>query len=215
MNRPQKKSKRPQLLCILGCEGKNQECLYFNKVQELVNMIEQRTHDLIFDYAEPFGGDPKCVVERTIKKSIGKTNKASVFDYDGKTKKYEEAIDLAKEHQIVLGYTNYCFDLWLILHKENYTQTVKSQDGYVNELRKVYGLKKGANIKKKEQVEKIVEQISMEDIRFAISNAEKMTSDVKRIQNKTPQGSDYYDNPDTQLHIMLKGLFQKAGVACL
>ena len=64
MNRPQKKSKRPQLLCILGCEGKNQECLYFNKVQELVNMIEQRTHDLIFDYAEPFGGDPKCVVER-------------------------------------------------------------------------------------------------------------------------------------------------------
>ena len=32
-------------------------------------------HDLVFDYAEPYGGNPKCVVERTIQKSIGKETK--------------------------------------------------------------------------------------------------------------------------------------------
>ncbi len=215
MNRPQRRPKRPKFLCILGCEGENQERLYFNKVQELVNNIEERTHDLMFDYAEPFGGDPKCVVERTITKSIGKTNRASIFDYDGKRKKFEEAIDLAKEHQIVLGYTNYCFDLWLILHKKYYSQEVTSQDGYTQELRRVYGLRKGANIKKREQVEKIIAQINLEDIRTAMSNAERITSDVKRTFNKTPQGNDYYDNPDTQLHIMLRTILKKVGVDCL
>ena len=63
-------------------------------------LYEERTHDLVFDYAEPYGGNPKCVVERTIQKSIGKENKVSVFDYDGKKDKYEEAIDLAIENKI-------------------------------------------------------------------------------------------------------------------
>lgn len=213
MNRPQKEPKRPQLLCVLGCEGENQERLYFQKIQELINKNEKRTHDLTFLYAEPFGGDPKCVVERTLTRSIGKTNKASVFDYDGKTKKYEEAIDLAMEHQIVLGYTNYCFDLWLLLHKENYTQTVSNQDGYANELRKAYGLRKGANIKKKDQVEKMMEQINMEDVLTAIARAEKMAcAHSKKAAHRTSQGFEYYDNPDTQIHNMLNLLFQKVGV---
>ena len=89
MNRPKNnKIRRPQFLCIVGCEGKNQERIYFDKVAELVNCVEERTHDLVFDYAEPYGGNPKCVVERTIQKSIGKENKVSVFDYDGKKDKY-------------------------------------------------------------------------------------------------------------------------------
>ena len=66
------------------------------------------------------------MVERTIQKSIGKENKVSVFDYDGKKDKYEEAIDLAIENKIELGYTNYCFDLWLILHKEDYFDIVQN-----------------------------------------------------------------------------------------
>lgn len=106
MNRPKNnKIRRPQFLCIVGCEGKNQERIYFDKVAELVNCVEERTHDLVFDYAEPYGGNPKCVVERTIQKSIGKENKVSVFDYDGKKDKYEEAIDLAIENKIELGWS--------------------------------------------------------------------------------------------------------------
>ena len=51
MNRPKNnKIRRPQFLCIVGCEGKNQERIYFDKVAELVNCVEERTHDLVFDY---------------------------------------------------------------------------------------------------------------------------------------------------------------------
>lgn len=213
MNRPEKEIRRPKFLCIIGCEGKNQERLYFNKVQEIVNSIGRRSYDLQFDYAEPFGGDPKCVVERTILKSIGKVNKAAVFDYDGKKKKYEEAIDLATDGGIILGYTNYCFDLWLLLHKEDYFNVVSSQDDYAQELRSVYGLDKEANIKKARQMERILKQISVTDIKAAILRAERMASDnLQKAVNKTSQGRDYYDNPDTQVHNLLKWLFVQVGV---
>lgn len=213
MNRPGNKRRRPQLLYIIGCEGANQERLYFEKIQEIVNNIEERTYDLLFDFAEPFGGDPKCVVERAVKKSIGKMNKAAVFDYDGKREKYEEAIDLAMDKQITLGYTNYCFDLWLILHKEDHYDRVNSSDGYIEELRKVYGLENNANVKKRDQVKAILDKIDLEDIKAAVRRAEVITaSNLEKESNKTPQSYEYYDNPDTQMHEMLKDVFSKIGI---
>lgn len=198
---------------IIGCEGANQEKLYFEKIQEIVNSIEERTYDLLFDFAEPFGGDPKCVVERAVKKSIGKMNKAAVFDYDGKKEKYEEAIDLAMDKQITLGYTNYCFDLWLILHKEDYICSVNSSDGYIEELRRVYGLKDNANVKKRDQVKAILEKINLEDIKAAIRRAEMIVaSNLEKEANKTMKEYEYYDNPDTQMHEMLKSVFSKTGI---
>lgn len=214
MNRPQSKARRTQFLCIVGCEGINQERVYFDRVAKLINSIEKRTHDLIFDYAEPYGGDPKCVVERTIQKSIGKENKVSVFDYDGKKTKYEEAIDLAKENKIELGYSNYCFDLWLILHKEEYTDVVENQDGYADKIRQVYGLDANANIKKEKRVKEIVEQLNLRDIKNAILRAEKIVSNNhSRNANTTPNGNVYYDNPDTQMHTLLQFLIGKVGVS--
>lgn len=213
MNRPETKVRHPQLLCIIGCEGANQEKLYFDKVQNLVNNIETRAYDLLFEFAEPFGGDPKCVVQRVVAKSIGKQNKGAVFDYDGKKAKYEEAIDLAMENQITLGYTNYCFDLWLILHKEDFFDSVNSQDDYAEKVKQVYGLRGDANIKKKEQVELILNQIDIENIKAAIARAELITSNnLAKEANKTPQEHEYFDNPDTQMHNMLKSIFQKVGV---
>lgn len=57
-----------------------------------------------------------------------------------KKKRYEEAIDLAKENKIELGYSNYSFDLWLLLHKEDYFAVVPNQKEYEDEIRRVYGL---------------------------------------------------------------------------
>ena len=183
MNRPKNnKIRRPQFLCIVGCEGKNQERIYFDKVAELVNCVEERTHDL-------------------------------VFDYDGKKDKYEEAIDLAIENKIELGYTNYCFDLWLILHKEDYFDIVQNQDAYADKLRQVFGLAADANIKKEKRVTEIVNQIGLSDIKNAIQRGKKISEDNQgKEANKTPKENRYYDNPDTQMHVLLQFLFAKVGI---
>lgn len=214
MERPQKELRKPELLYIIGCEGKNQEKKYFEKVQNLINSIPSRTWNVLFDFAEPFGGNPRCVVERTINKSIGKSNKMAIFDYDGKQKEYEEALELAEENKIELGNTNYCFDLWLILHKEDYFYPVSHQDDYASDLRRVFGLPADANIKKEANVNKIISQIELNDIIAAIKRANKIEQDnLKRTQHHTPNSKiAYYDNPDTQMHIALKTIFNKTGI---
>ena len=167
MERPQKEIRKPELLYIVGCEGKNQEKKYFERVQYIINSIPSRTWNVLFDFAEPFGGNPRCVVERTINKSIGKSKKMAIFDYDGKQKEYEEALELAD-----------------------------------------------ANIKKEANVAKIVNQIELNDIITAMKRANKITQDnVKRVQHHTPNARiAYYDNPDTQIHIALKTIFNKTGI---
>ena len=154
MNRPKNnKIRRPQFLCIVVCEGKNQERIYFDKVAELVNCVEERTHDLVFDYAEPYGGNPKCVVERTI------------------------------------------------------------QDAYADKLRQVFGLAADANIKKEKRVTEIVNQIGLSDIKNAIQRGKKISEDNQgKEANKTPKENRYYDNPDTQMHVLLQFLFAKVGI---
>lgn len=215
MERPQNKARKPQVLYIIGCEGKNQEPMYFNRVMKLINENVNRKADVLFDYAEPYGGDPKCVVERTVQKSIGKSNKLSVFDFDGKKIKFEEAIELANENRIELGYTNFCFDLWIILHKADCFGTVLHQDDYADEVRRVFGLPITANIKKSSNVEKIMEQITLEDIKTAIIRADKIdTSNLTQTPNYTSQKNIvYYNNPDTQVHTALKSIFQKVGIS--
>lgn len=214
MERPQKELRKPELLYIVGCEGKNQEKKYFERVQYIINSIPSRRWNVLFDFAEPFGGNSRCVVERTINKSIGKSNKVAVFDYDGKRKEYEEALELAKENKIELGNTNYCFDLWLILHKEDYFHSVSHQDDYANDLRRVFGLLADSNIKKEANVNRIVSQIDLSDIITAIKRADKIVQDnLKKTQHLTPNTQiAYYDNPDTQMHIALKTIFHKTGI---
>ena len=97
----------------------------------------------------------------------------AVFDYDGKQKEYEETLELAEENKIELWNTNYCFDLWLILHKEDYFHPVSHQDDYANDLRRVFGLSADANIKKEANVNRIVSQINLSDIITAIKRADK------------------------------------------
>ena len=125
----------------------------------------------------------------------------------------KEAIDLAIENKIELGYTNYCFDLWLILHKEDYFDIVQNQDAYADKLRQVFGLAADANIKKEKRVTEIVNQIGLSDIKNAIQRGKKISEDNQgKEANKTPKENRYYDNPDTQMHVLLQFLFAKVGI---
>ncbi|MBQ8298268.1 MAG: RloB domain-containing protein [Clostridia bacterium] len=214
MERPKKEIRKQELLYIIGCEGINQEKMYFEKIQMMINAIESRKYNILFDYAEPFGGNPKCIVERTIKKSIGKTNKASVFDYDGQKVKYEEAIELATDNKIELGYSNYCFDLWLILHKKDYFSPVSNQASYAADVRKIYGLDKGTDIKKADNVKKIMSQIELSDVVEAIKRGKAIAkNNSAKVPNLTAAKSyPYYNNPDTQMHVLLEKILVKAGI---
>lgn len=63
------------------------------------------------------------------------------------------------------------------------------------------------NIKKECNIDKIIEQIGIKEIKFAIKNADKVMKDKedKIISN----GYIYYNNPSLSIHNFLKEILEK------
>ena len=105
-------------------------------------------------------------------------------------------------------YSNLNFDLWLILHKKQWKKKVQSNDAYVETIKKCYNLPTNANIKNKKILEKILEQISIEDIKNAVKNAaEIMSSKLENDKIYVKKGFEYYSNPSMSINDFFKELF--------
>ena len=135
--------------------------------------------------------------------------KVAVFDYDNNKKEFQDKIKICKKGKIYIAYSNLNFDLWLLLHKIPFNKIVTNNDDYIDYIRKEYGLDKNDNIKKESNIYRILGEINLEDIKFAISNAEK-------IMKKKKDGKDeiiyenyvYYDNPSMSIHEFLKEILE-------
>ena len=83
-------------------------------------------------------------------------------------------------------------------------KSILNNDDYQAEIRKEYRLGDTDNIKKYENIKKILNQINLEDIERAIKNANeimnaKLEDDkIKIIKGKKP--FYYYDNPSMNIH---------------
>lgn len=135
--------------------------------------------------------------------------KVAVFDYDNNKKEFQDKIKICKKGKIYIAYSNLNFDLWLLLHKIPFNKIVTNNDDYIDYIRKEYGLDKNDNIKKESNIYRILGEINLEDIKFAISNAEK-------IMKKKKDGKDeiiyenyvYYDNSSMSIHEFLKEILE-------
>ena len=110
-------------------------------------------------------------------------------------------------------YSNLNFDLWLLLHKRMYEKNVQSNDAYVKLVRKEYNLEENANIKSKVNMEKILYQIKLNDIKVAINNAEKiMSKKLKEDGIYVKKGFVYFPNPSMSINIFFKNLFNEINI---
>lgn len=135
--------------------------------------------------------------------------KVAIFDYDNNKKDFEEKIKICKKGKIYIAYSNLNFDLWLLLHKMFFNKIVTNNDDYVDLVRKEYGLSKTDNIKKESNIDKIVEQIKIPDIKFAINNADKIMKGKQEDKKIICRNYTYYNNPSMSIHEFLKDIFGK------
>lgn len=103
------------------------------------------------------------------------------------------------------------FDLWLILHKEDYNKSVTKNDAYISDVRRIFGLKSTEDIKNKDVIKRILSQITLEDVKAAIKRAEtiskcKVKEDSTKIGNTT-----IYSNPDFSIHEFLRFVVKDSG----
>lgn len=147
---------------------------------------------------------------KVLSKSSTNIPKIAVFDYDNKLKEFEDKVKTKGVEPI---YTSLNFDLWLLLHKKKFSKSIVNNDGYQVEIRKVFGLGDTDNIKKYENIKKILTQIELEDIERAIKNAnEIMDAKIENDKIKIMKGKKtffYYDNPSMNIHKFFEKLLEE------
>ena len=182
--------------CVV--EGQ-QESLYISHFAKLLNNASKKR----------FNFNIKIGKLRDLEKNLYDYDSVFIFDHDFKTAECERnllgCIKLNKKNKsakknIYHAYSSACFDLWLILHKRNFNAPVDKAQGYINEVRQVFNLDSEADIKKKEIIEKILEQITLDDIQKAVERAEKIHSNKLSTDAKKLNGYTYYSNPDFSIH---------------
>lgn len=147
----------------------------------------------------------------TLERSSTSVPKIAVFDYDMNKVDFENKVKICKNTKVL--YTSLNFDLWLLLHKIEFNKNVQSNKSYIKPIRAEYKLEKDANIKSKSNMEKILDQIELEDIKQAIRNSEEiMNGKLEEDKINIKKGFYYYDNPSMNINKFFKQLFEELGV---
>lgn len=200
---------RKTYLCV--CEGQ-QEVMYLKHLASLLKQMPQRI--VTFNTSEG--------TARKLMKTYTEYDNACLFDYDFEETQFKDNIEICTSLQrkssiskngkkVYHAFSNVNFDLWLVLHKENFSRPVTSNDAYVASVRRLYSLPTTNDIKCKDAMDKILSQITLTDVKMAIARTDKIRS-AKLMTDRHVIGSiEYYDNPDFSLHEFLKIVLKDCG----
>lgn len=201
-----------------SCEGL-QEQTFLNHVSMLINNDPRYKNKVYFDLINVGGGDPLEVVKKAVnynfigKKEFIKNKRViALFDYDFKDSKFLAALKLASDNKIIPFYTIANFDLLLINLKEKYTKQVSKSEEYIKEVRKVYHLDSEANIKNQTVIDKILKQITLDDIIFLIKNAKIIEKDNLNSKNYYSAKENILNQPNLLPYRILEEVLSKAGL---
>ena len=90
---------------------------------------------------------------------------------------------------------------------------VNSADGYIDDVRRIYSLRQNADIKEEKVIETIVSQISLDDVRTAIANAQRIRkSKLPSDKIFTDESNFYYSPPDFSIDMFLNTVLKESGL---
>ena len=232
MKKKVKKSIKPCKSYKISVEGINCEVLYFEHLQELINEYDAAEYKVNFYVKKK---NPLSFAKSRIT-AFSKKNKKNDYIkfihvqdiedyYDAyQRQKFEDLIDeievAKKECKIStydLAYSNYTFDLWMVLHKYNLTIQLTDRTKYYPYINIGYNKKYQHmdDYKSEKEFKSILEQIQIEDVLIAIERAHKIRNN--HIANahhiETHNGFSYYrDNPDLNIHFIIEEIFRDCGI---
>ena len=200
---------RKTYLCV--CEGQ-QEVMYLKHLASLLKQMPQRI--VTFNTTE---GNA-----RKLMKNYTEYDNACLFDYDFEYSQFKENIEICNSLQkkssstkngkkVYHAFSNVNFDLWLVLHKEEFNRSVTRNDAYIASVKRLYSLPDTADIKSKDMMARILGQIALSDVKQAILRTDKIRSSKLPADRHIIGLTEYYDNPDFSLHDFLKVVLKDCG----
>ena len=214
MNKQAKNSK-----FYLSVEGQT-EAWYFEWLQKQINAQLAGTTRVSFTIR--VGVTPESMLKKVV--FFGKARFIHILDIESSEhkhiKKFESHLkmmtDLMKKDkniQYSLGYCNFSFELWMILHKSQCMSQLTDRKQYLNPINDLYHQKFESlkEYKEEQNFKKILAQLTLDDVIEAVKRADRITENNKKYSKSQIFGCYEYfkDNPSLSIHEFIKEIFKQ------
>lgn len=116
-----------------------------------------------------------------------------------------------------LGYSNYTFELWMILHKRACNGSLGHRRQYLTYINQSFGehYENLDQFKHEDNFKRCLSKLTLEDVKAAITRAEMITTQNYKDHRKEVhyRGYSYFmDNPSLSVHCIVKRMLSECGI---
>ena len=159
---------------------------------------------------------------------LGKTDIFHIFDreseeqvhvqqFETTLRRMKEAQGIGKTIKYSLGYSNFAFDLWMVLHKTDCTGSLSYRHQYLGLINKAYQehFSDMDEYKKEDNFKRLLTKLTLDDVRRAINRADRIM-EMNRANGGPEQhfcGYEYYTvNPSLSIGAVVKSIFKQCKI---
>lgn len=129
----------------------------------------------------------------------------------------EKACKIGKQIEYKLGYTNYTFELWLILHKGKCNTRYNHRSDYLAKINSLYNenFENLHKYKKEKNFKKCLSKLDLNDVIDAIDRAEELMQrnvDEGFIEQNYKKIKFYKENPSLEIHKIVKKILKDCNI---
>lgn len=230
-------NRRESVKIYMSVEGDNCERLYFKHLAKLINNSGRNEYDLKIDVkkmgpyalAKRIGHLPKGGYKPKGKRKEQDLPFVHIQDiedyYDQEQRgKFIALIDEMRKAEkdfhltYQLGYSNYTFELWILLHAVNFTSPVPNRTAYLHPINSAFSCNfVSLNEFKEESVfQKILDKyITLDSVFQAVERAKTIAEhnrDQEKKYDEHKKVKFFHDNPDTTVNDVVQLIFEICGV---
>lgn len=212
----------------MSVEGANCERLYFEHLAKLINGSSHHKYDLKIS---PKAMSPLQYAKRTAYRPVDKRRGGrdlpyihiqdieDYYDVQQQQKFYKVIDEMRTAEQTFgisycLGYSNYTFELWMLLHVAGMTAAMTNRAAYLRPINQYFKRQYGSLVEFKNATEfqRLLDQfITLDAVFDAVSRAERIVENNKEHSKNqvSYRGVVFYpDNPDVSVHEVVRMIFE-------
>ena len=202
-------------------EGETEQW-YFEWLRDQINICPKRTYNVAID----------AKIQQSPKKFYKGVNAKTtrlvthICDVESNDQvhvdKFKRILSEMKEAKIqkrisyVLGYSNFTFELWMVLHKRDCNGSYSFRNNYLDPIQRAFGeqFEDLDHYKQEDTFKRCLKKLTLEDVKSAIQRAEYITfmNKENRKQLIRYKGYSYYqDNPALTIHEAVRKILVECG----
>ena len=203
-------------------EGETEQW-YFDWLGKQINACETRTNNVSIDAKvqqspKKFykGANAKTTPQAIHICDVESNEQVHVDKFQNILTEMKEAKD-QKRITYILGYSNFTFELWMVLHKRNCNGSLTHRRQYLDPICQAFDEKFEDldHYKQEDAFERCLKKLTLDDVKSAIKRADAITA-IKEKDGKPLiryRGYAYYrDNPALSIHEVVKTILTECGV---